>query len=826
MQTTLQNTNKFLGLIFFLIATLTFNKAYAQTELISNGNFSGSGSWNTAQGFYYGSTYSSCNSCPGYAWASNSSGGTMTYLNAYLEQSIIIPSNASTATLSFYVSNTLSGSTSGNERLLVYLWDGSLNTMFNIYFNSNNGYTYYSATVPSNLFGKNLVLGFNAKSGSTGLTARVDDVSLKYTTSGSSSQQAPTNITATSAGTDKIKLNWTQPTGAVKYEFYFCDGTYVGTYNGQTDNVNITNLSPNTYYSFKMKAINSSNVSSSFSSCAGATTQNNSTPPNTPTNLSASAISTSSIQLSWSASTGAIGYNIYKCDGTYLKYVSSTSTTIDGLSPNTYYSYKIDAQNSNNQLSAQTSCVGATTQNNVLNTPTGLVATALDHSSISLSWNSVSNATNYVVYDCNGNFIKDVTTNSTTINGLKGNSYYSYKIKAYNSSTNSQLTSCSGATTKETTSNLKADLIVSSISTSVKYATTGSSLTIYFNIKNIGNLSANKIINSVHFSTDNIFNAGQDVWLGENEIEILNSQSEKSSSIFITLPKNLSSKNYYLFISSDATYETSENNENNNQNYTPITVKGCNEITNTYPFSLPNNWNCNDFNNNQPVDPWNFYKFQCVSYVAWKINEMNGDLDLTNNKVNFFENNFKQLGTTLSNAEKWDDVLSKQYEINSTPAVGSIAHWGSKEQGTGINGHVAFVECVDGNIITLSDYNWNPCKYRIFTIDLSKPYSQNNTKPMRYIHTEVGGYGSQNLSNLNSISESNIISIFPNPINSGEKLNLSTTFENVTIINNMGQIVFATENVNEITLPVLSSGVYTVLLRNNGLLFYKKLVVN
>lgn len=822
MQTKLQNTNKILGLIFLLIANLAFNKANSQTELISNGTFSSSGSWSTSQGFGYGSTYTSCNSCPGYAYAISTSGSYQTYMNAYLEQTLSIPSNTSSATLSFNVSNSLNGSTSGSERLFVYIYDissGNTTTIANIYFNSNNGYTYYYYSVPSNLFGKQVIVGFNAKSGSTGLICRVDDVSLKQTTSGgggSGTQNAPTNFSATAAGTDKILLSWTEPSGAYKYDFYDCNGSYIGYYNAPANSVYVNNLQSSTFYSFKMTCTNISGVVSNFTSCAGATTQKTSTPPNSPTNLTATPLSSSSIQLNWSAVTGAIGYNIYSCNGTFIKFISSNSATIDLLSPNTYYSYKIDAQNAESQTSPQTSCVGGTTLNSTLNTPTGLVATPIDNNSISLTWNTVSNATNYAIYDCNGIYIKDVTSNSSIIGGLTENTYYSFKLRAYNLQINSPVSICAGATTKKSNSNQLADMIVSSVSTSVKYATTGSSLTIYFTVKNIGNSNARSFINSVHFSTDNVFNAGQDIWLGENEIESLNPQSEKSSSIFITLPKNLNNKNYYLFISSDGANQTNENNENNNQNYSSIAVKGCNEITNTYPFSLPNNWNCNDFNNNQPVDPWNFYKWQCVSYVAWKINEMNGDLDITNNKLHFFENNFKQLGTTLSNAEQWDNVLSKFYQINFIPAVGAIAHWGAKENGTGENGHVAFVECVDGNIVTLSDYNWDACRYRVFQIDVTKPYNSNtNNLPKRFIHTEVGGYGSSILSSKETLNIPNF-TLYPNPAK--DKLILESSnplddFSKIRIFNTLGQeqelVIDSKNNQNwMIDISRLRDGIY------------------
>ena len=67
--------------------------------------------------------------------------------------------------------------------------------------------------------------------------------------------------------------------------------------------------------------------------------------PSVPTRLTATAVSPSQIDLSWDASTdeiGVAGYNIYR-DGSYLKSVTTTSTSDTGLNPNTQYCYTVSA---------------------------------------------------------------------------------------------------------------------------------------------------------------------------------------------------------------------------------------------------------------------------------------------------------------------------------------------------------------------------------------------------------------------------------------------------------------------------------------------------
>lgn len=83
------------------------------------------------------------------------------------------------------------------------------------------------------------------------------------------------------------------------------------------------------------------------------------TPPSTPTGFAVTAASSSQINLSWNASTGATGYKIYK-GGSYLKSVTTTSTSDTGLSPATNYCYYLTAYNAAGE-STQTSQVCAIT---------------------------------------------------------------------------------------------------------------------------------------------------------------------------------------------------------------------------------------------------------------------------------------------------------------------------------------------------------------------------------------------------------------------------------------------------------------------------------
>jgi chitodextrinase len=88
------------------------------------------------------------------------------------------------------------------------------------------------------------------------------------------------------------------------------------------------------------------------------------TPPTQPTGLTATAVSSSQINLAWTASTdnvGVSGYDIYR-GGTYLKSVTTTSTSDTGLAASTTYTYYVIARDAAGNSSTPSATASATTQ--------------------------------------------------------------------------------------------------------------------------------------------------------------------------------------------------------------------------------------------------------------------------------------------------------------------------------------------------------------------------------------------------------------------------------------------------------------------------------
>ncbi|KAL2260680.1 hypothetical protein VTK26DRAFT_5248 [Humicola hyalothermophila] len=91
------------------------------------------------------------------------------------------------------------------------------------------------------------------------------------------------------------------------------------------------------------------------------------------------------------------------------------------------------------------------------------------------------------------------------------------------------------------------------------------------------------------------------------------------------------------------------------------------------------------------VDPWNYFRCQCTSFVAWRINERHGKK---------FHNRYK--GQAWGNANQWDEAARKSgVKVNNTPKPGCIA-----QTNAGRYGHVAYVSAVNGDKVTIEEYNY------------------------------------------------------------------------------------------------------------------------
>lgn len=203
----------------------------------------------------------------------------------------------------------------------------------------------------------------------------------------------PSTLSATvqSGSTSQINLSWAD-TSSVESGFliqYSTDpailtGIQTKSISANTTSTQITGLSANTTYYFKIQTTHATLPASAFTEIANAKTNANPTPPIAPSNLVALATSSSTINLSWTDnSSDETGFTIEQASSsafsapivTTTYAANTTSTTINGLSASTTYFYRVKATNSVGSF-AFSNVANATTQAlAVVNPPTSITLT-------------------------------------------------------------------------------------------------------------------------------------------------------------------------------------------------------------------------------------------------------------------------------------------------------------------------------------------------------------------------------------------------------------------------------------------------------------------
>src|SRR5437667_21039 len=256
----------------------------------------------------------------------------------------------------------------------------------------------------------------------------------------------PAGLTASAVSSSRINLSWlaaTDNVGVIRYGVYR-NGVQIDIVAG-TSYAN-TGLAAATTYSYTVLAYDTSWIASAQSSAVSATTKAlaDTQPPSSPTNLAATAVSSSQIDLSWSPATdnvGVTGYRVYR-NGTLAASPTGTSVSITGLSAGTTYSFTVaavDAAGNTSALSAPLSATTAASSDTTApTTPTGLAASALTATSLTLSWSPATanvGVTGYRVYP-DGTLPPSLAGTSPSRTGLSASTTYSFIVSAFDAAGN------------------------------------------------------------------------------------------------------------------------------------------------------------------------------------------------------------------------------------------------------------------------------------------------------------------------------------------------------------------------------------------------------
>ncbi|GAA3880470.1 glycosyl hydrolase family 18 protein [Saccharothrix violaceirubra] len=177
----------------------------------------------------------------------------------------------------------------------------------------------------------------------------------------------PANLTSPVKTTKTVSLKWdASKAGSLPvagYEVY--NGTTVAA-TVTTAAATITGLTPNTAYSFTVKAKDTKGTLSAASTALSVTTNNpadDTQAPTVPANLRSTAKDAGSVTLAWNASTdnkGVANYDVYVGD-TVAATVLEPTAVVSGLSPSTEYTFSVKARDLYDNISAASTPVKVTT---------------------------------------------------------------------------------------------------------------------------------------------------------------------------------------------------------------------------------------------------------------------------------------------------------------------------------------------------------------------------------------------------------------------------------------------------------------------------------
>jgi len=273
---------------------------------------------------------------------------------------------------------------------------------------------------------------------------------------------APENLTATSASSTAINLQWTKSEGDDYYYVYYSldnktfnpivsSGSTKRKYQWSSNySASLTGIAPETKVYFKITATRGG-VESKYSAVVNATTATGIVIP--PTGLDAeNAASSSTINLTWDNVIGANYYNVYYRKSTSTDYTVVKSTTnsytLSKLSADTTIYVKVTAVKGKTE-SIYSSVVSEATD--TVSAPTDVKAQSTSSNSIIVTWTKVTGSNSYYVYyrvsGDDGYTAINCTTNSYTLTDLDTNTKVYFKVTSVKDDVESGYNAIVSATT-------------------------------------------------------------------------------------------------------------------------------------------------------------------------------------------------------------------------------------------------------------------------------------------------------------------------------------------------------------------------------------------
>jgi fibronectin type 3 domain-containing protein len=248
----------------------------------------------------------------------------------------------------------------------------------------------------------------------------------------------PSTVSTSLSATGTVTVSWDAVSGASSYRIYrstSSSGYYSEIGQATASPYLDSGLSPGTYY-YKISSVNYIGEGSLSSAAAVSLA-----PPSRPGNVSAR-LEDAHVTVSWEAVSGATSYKVYRStdpSGTYnLKAtIEGTSYQDDtaGLVLDTTYYYQVRAVN---RFGESDPSSAASISLTLPPSPNSLSVTVLSDTSVRITWQAVSSANAYRVYqasNASGTYtpLETITTVTYRVTGLSPNTTYYFKVASIDS---------------------------------------------------------------------------------------------------------------------------------------------------------------------------------------------------------------------------------------------------------------------------------------------------------------------------------------------------------------------------------------------------------
>jgi hypothetical protein len=257
----------------------------------------------------------------------------------------------------------------------------------------------------------------------------------------------PTVIAATDITTTTFTANWTAVDGATQYLLDVSTDDFTTFVTGYSNKATVaisdalTGLTPNTTYKYRVRATSSSGTSANSNVIAVTTYAT------APAATAATAMTQAGFTANWNAVAGVTSYELdvstddfsTTLTGYTALIVSATSKPVTALTTGTTYKYRVRSVNG----------TGSSINSNVVSistipaTPVANNATLIAQKGFTVSWTSVTGATDYVL-DLStapdfstfqaGYSAKSETSASEAVTGLLAGTTYYYRVRSRNAS--------------------------------------------------------------------------------------------------------------------------------------------------------------------------------------------------------------------------------------------------------------------------------------------------------------------------------------------------------------------------------------------------------